>query len=351
VGQAHAWNCTLAFAESLAVKCVVLLGIPEMIAHEGPRATLSLNEIVARLPADSPDVSLLFRIMRFLVAKGIFRTSVVKSTESGACEMKYGLTPVSKWLVKEREQSMATMLLFLNDERTVAPWHRFNVCVLEGGTAFERANGSDIWSYASTHPDFNHLFNDAIACYTATVMKALLSNYHGFDALNSLVDVGGGTGTAVAEIVRAYPPIKGINYDLPHVVAIAPHHPGVEQVGGNMFATVPSADAIFLKGIMHDWGDDDCIKILKNCRKAIPETGRVIIVDMVLNADKEDDKKGAVVDPNIDLVFDLLMAAHTTGGKERTEEEWKKILCESGFGRYNIITIPPMNTVIEVFPQ
>jgi hypothetical protein len=325
-----------------------------MIAREGPRATLSLNEIAARLPADSPDTSCLFRIMRFLVAKGVFRASVVKSAEAGAFETRYGLTPASKWFVKERELSMVPMLLMQNDERTVAPWHHFNECVVDGGIAFERANGAEIWSYASDHPDFNHLFNDAMACNARIVMKALLSKYQGFQSLNSLVDVGGGTGTAVAELVRAYPFIKGINYDLPHVVATARRLPGVEHVGGDMFETVPTGDAIFMKWIMHDWSDEDCIKILKNCRKAIPDTGKVIIVDVVLDADQGDDivkKKKKALDPNLGIVFDLVMVAHSSGGKERTEKEWKTLLLEGGFGRYNIIDIPALQSVIEAFPR
>jgi len=353
-GQAEAWKSTFAFAESLAVKCVVLLGIPDMIAREGPRATLSLNEIVAKLPTESPDSACLFRIMRFLVAKGVFRSSVVKSAEDGTCETKYGLTPASKWLVKQRDLSMVPMLLIQNDERAMAPWHRFNECVLEGGIAFEKANGAELWSYTSAYPDFNNLFNDAMACNARIVMKALLSKYQGFHSLNSIVDVGGGTGTAVAEIVRAYPSIKGINYDLPHVVSTAPQLPGVDHVGGDIFTTIPSGDAIFMKWIMHDWDDEDCIKILKNCKKAIPETGKVIIIDLVLGTDQGDDidkKKKKALDPTLGIVFDLLMIAHTSGGKERTEEEWKKILWEGGFGHYNIIDIPALQSVIEAFPR
>jgi len=224
-GQVEAWKFTFAFAESLAVKCVVLLGIPDMIAREGPRATLSLDEIVAKLPTESPDAACLFRIMRFLVAKGIFRASK-SAREGGAFETRYGLTPASKWLVKERELSMAPMLLMQNNETTLAPWHHFNECVLEGGVAFKKANSAEIWSYASDHPDFNNLFNNAMACNARILMKAFLSKYQGFHSLNSIVDVGGGTGTAVAEIVRAYPSIKGINYDLPHVVSTAPHRTG-----------------------------------------------------------------------------------------------------------------------------
>ena len=162
-GQVQAWKFTFAFVDSLAVKCAVLLGIPDMIAREGPRATLSLDEIVARLPTESPDASCLFRIMRFLVAKDVFRATVDHDGD-GNETTRYGLAPASKWLVKERRElySMAPMLLMENDERAMAPWHRLNDCVLHGGIAFERANGAEIWPYACAHPDFNHLFNKLI---------------------------------------------------------------------------------------------------------------------------------------------------------------------------------------------
>ncbi|KAH9312135.1 hypothetical protein KI387_027170, partial [Taxus chinensis] len=247
VGQAEAWRFTFAFADSLAVKSAVLLGIPDIIARQAPNATLSLSQIAAHLPAEKPDLNCLFRILRFLVAKKFFRAETAISTEEGVVEMRYGLTPASKWFVKDGV-SMAAMLLMQNEHPTsVAPWHHFNECVVKGGVAFEKANGAHIWEYASAHPDYNDLFNSAMACNANIVMKAVLSKYQGFRGLNSLVDVGGGTGTAVAEIVKAYPAIKGFNYDLPHVVATAPHLPGVEHIGGDMFKSVPSADAVFMK--------------------------------------------------------------------------------------------------------
>ena len=96
---------------------------------------------------------------------------------------------------------------------------------------------------------------------------------------------------------------------------------------------------------MHDWSDAECIKILKNCREAIPaETGKLIIVDVVLGAADQDEKLG--------LVFDLLMLALSSGGKERTEKEWNNILTKSGFPRYNTIRIPGMlQSLIEAFPS
>ncbi|GMP54441.1 hypothetical protein CsSME_00019615 [Camellia sinensis var. sinensis] len=97
--------------------------------------------------------------------------------------------------------------------------------------------------------------------------------------------------------------------------------------------------------IMHDWNDEDCVNILKNCQKAIPEkTGKVIIIDVVLNPE------GDGMFDDTGLVLDLLMIAHT-GGKERTELEWKKVLEEGGFPRYNIIKIAAFPSIIEAFPE
>ncbi|XP_057842886.2 (R,S)-reticuline 7-O-methyltransferase [Cryptomeria japonica] len=341
-GQAEAWKYTFAFVDSLAVKSVVLLGIPDIIARHGPKATLSLSQIAAELPTQKPDVNCLFRILRFLVAKNFFRAE----TSERENEVRYGLTPASKWMLKDGASlSMSAMLLMQDDVRSVAPLHHLNECILEGGVAFEKAHGLQSWDYAVAHPQYSDLFNQAMACNANIVMKAILSKYEGFQGLNSLVDVGGGIGATVGEIVKAHPTINGINYDLPHVIATAPHFTGVKHVGGDMFKEVPSADAVFMKWVLHDWGDEDCVKILKQCRKAIPETGKVIIVDPVLNAAEK-----TAMDPSLGLVFDLIMLAFSSGGKERSEEEWKNLLKEGGFPRFNVIAIPALQSVIEAFP-
>ena len=99
-----------------------------------------------------------------------------------------------------------------------------------------------------------------------------------------------------------------------------------------------------MQRIMHEWNDEGCVNILKNCRKGIPEkTGKVIIVDVVLNLEGD----GMFDDTR--LVFDLLMIAHSSGGKERTELEWKKVLEEGGFPRYNVIKIAAFPSIIEAF--
>ncbi|XP_024019968.1 xanthohumol 4'-O-methyltransferase [Morus notabilis] len=349
-GQAEIWKYMFNFADSLALRCAVELKIPDIInSHGGP---ITLAQIASSIPNTSsdPDISCLARIMRLLVRRKIF-TAHQPSDGSGNSTILYGLTHSSKWLLRDTlgddQHTLAPIFLMETHPWLVSPWHCFSRCIKEGGIAFEKSHGREIWDFASENPEFNKLFNDGMECTAKIILKAILSEYKdGFDYLGSLVDVGGGTGGALSEIVKSHPHIKGTNFDLPHVVATAPAYPGVSHVGGDMFESIPNADAVFMKWIMHDWGDEDCVKILKNCRKAIPEkSGKVIIIDVVLNPE------GNGLFDDTGLIFDLVMVAHASGGKERTENEWKKILKEGGFSRYKIVKIPALTSIIEAYPQ
>ncbi|ERN03377.1 hypothetical protein AMTR_s00003p00251480 [Amborella trichopoda] len=384
--QAEAWRLSLAFADSLAVKSAIELGIPDLLQESD--TPLSLPEIAMSLPSTSPDTTTLSRIMRFLVRKHVFTSQEIED------ETRYGPTRTSGWLTKQvHRPSLAPFLLLETGVVSLKPWHYLSRCVLEGGEAFEKAHGVEIWGYGAKNREYSRLFNEAMACNAQIVLEALLRGYeNGFEGLGSLVDVGGGTGMTIGEIVRANPHISGINFDLPHVVATAPHYPGVVHIGvkpgqdnakslnqamalldltgaqwartgpiGTRAQLAPGWDEprpgplpllscmnlrnLPLKWIMHDWGDEDCVKILKQCKRAIPEkTGKVIIVDAVVGG-----KEGVFGDAT--LAFDLVMIAHSSGGKERTAEEWGKLLKDGGFRRFNIISIPTIQSVIEAFPE
>ncbi|KAI6672937.1 hypothetical protein NL676_000843 [Syzygium grande] len=311
----------------MALKCAVELRIPDII-HSFDGGPVTLAQIASRIPSPSRGAAYLARIMRLL-----------------SRETLYSLTPSLRWLLRGpgSELSLAPMVLIQDRPWLMSPWQCFGDCVRGSGVAFERAHGREIWVLASENAEFNQLFNDGMACTGRILVRAILEGYkepkEGFNSIGSLVDVGGGTGRALAEIVRSYPRIKGINFDLPHVVATTPACDGVTHVGGDMFDTIPCADAVFIKWILHDWSDEDCVKILQNCRKAIPEkNGKVIIAE------------GDGMFDEIGLMLDLVMIAHTSG-KEREELEWKKILVEGGFPRYSIIKIPSLWSIIEAYPR
>ncbi|XVE68081.1 hypothetical protein DITRI_Ditri09bG0040700 [Diplodiscus trichospermus] len=331
----------MGYADSMAVICAVELRIADIIHSHSSLVTLSQ---IASSIDDSPslDISFLERIMALLVRKRVF--AVHHQSDTG--EALYGLTPLSRWLLHDSELSFAPMVQL--QKKYVSFWHYLSQCVKEGGTStgFKKAYDFEVWEYASQNVEFNTLFNRTMAYDSRLISKAVISGYKdGFNNIRSLVDVGGGTGGMAAEIVKFYPHIKAINYDLPHVITTAPPLDGVTHLGGNMFESIPNADAVFLKWILHSCSDKDCIKILQSCRKAIPEkTGKVIIVDVVLKPDGNDPFDG------VRLVSDLTMRLVFSGGKERTELEWKKLLEEGGFPTYKIIPIPALQTIIEAYP-
>ncbi|KAK2651054.1 hypothetical protein Ddye_018543 [Dipteronia dyeriana] len=246
-GQAEIWQLMFSFADSMALKCAMELRIADIIhSHGGFPVTLS--QIASCIDSPSPDIPYLARIMRLLVRKNIFTAHHPLSDGSGSESTLYGRTHVSRWLLHGSDLSLAPMIVMENHPWTQGPWHCFSTCVKEGGIAFEKTHGRQFWDLASQNPEFNNMFNNGMACTARIITRAILTGYKdGFGCIGSLVDVGGGTGTVAAEIVKSYPHIKATNFDLPHVIATAPLLDGVCHVGGDMFKEIPSADAVFMK--------------------------------------------------------------------------------------------------------
>ncbi|XP_059663554.1 acetylserotonin O-methyltransferase-like [Cornus florida] len=159
------------------------------------------------------------------------------------------------------------------------------------------------------------------------------------DGVDSLVDVGGGDGTVLSMLVKAFHWVYGINFDLPYVVSAAPNCIGVKHIGSDMFESLPKADAAFLMWVLHDWGDEECIRILRKCREAIPnDKGKVIIVEAVIEEDEGDKLKHVSV-----LMLDMAIMAFTDKGKQRTLKEWAYVL---GEGRHNVKRIQAVQSII-----
>ncbi|KHF98857.1 Caffeic acid 3-O-methyltransferase [Gossypium arboreum] len=129
------------------------------------------------------------------------------------------------------------------------------------------------YQYKSLNPENAKRHDTAMTNLSKIIMKKILERYNGFQGVTTLVDVGGGYGVTLNIIISRYPSIKGINYELPHVVQEAPSFPGIEHVGGDMFSTVPKADTIMMKEVLHNWDDEHCLKLLKNCYEALEEKG------------------------------------------------------------------------------
>jgi cyclopropane fatty-acyl-phospholipid synthase-like methyltransferase len=157
------------------------------------------------------------------------------------------------------------------------------------------------------------------------------------------MDVGGGHGGLITSILQRNPEMSGVLFDSPQVIEGAVLQDSdvanrCEMIGGNFFESVPAgADAIILKWIIHDWNDEQSVAILKNCYRALPANGKLMLVEAVVPATSE---------PHFSKFIDLNMLV-MTGGRERTEAEFRKLYEDSGFKLTRVVPTESPFSVIE----
>ncbi|KAL3374202.1 hypothetical protein AABB24_005922 [Solanum stoloniferum] len=259
------------------------------------------------------------------------------------------LLQLRRLLLKNEPLSLAPFVQAQLDPILMDPWHSLGEWFANGdSTPFATAHGKHLFEYAGDDPRLNHLFNEAMESDARLIMSVLIKNgKRVFEGLTSLVDVGGGIGTVAKATSNAFLELKCSVFDLPHVVEGLEGGNNLSYIAGDMFKSVPSADTILLKWILHDWSDKDCAKILKKCKEAIPSKengGKVIVIDTVIDNQKGDDKSFET-----QLFLDVLMMVHVSG-KERNEQEWAKLFSDAGFSDYKISPILGLRSVIKVYP-
>lgn len=311
----------------MTLKNAIELGLLDTLVQASGKS-LTPAEVAAKLPSSSnpaaPDM--VDRMLRLLASYGVV-SCAVEEGENGKLSRRYAAAPVCKWLTPNEDGvSMAALALMNQDKVLMESWYYLKDAVLDGGIPFNKAYGMSAFEYHGTDPRFNRVFNEGMKNHSIIITKKLLDLYPGFEGLGTLVDVGGGVGATVGAIVARHPAIKGINFDLPHVISEGIPFPGVTHVGGDMFQKVPSGDAILMKWILHDWSDAHCATLLKNCYDALPAHGKVVIVECILPVNPEATPKAQGV-----FHVDMIMLAHNPGGKERYEREFEELARGAGF--------------------
>ncbi|KAB1220994.1 Caffeic acid 3-O-methyltransferase 1 [Morella rubra] len=322
-----------AVALPMVLKSALELNLIDIIAESGTGALLPVSEIAARLRTKNPDTSVMLdRMLGLLASYDILKCSL-RTRKDGEVERLFGVGPICKFLVRNSDgASVGPLFLLHHDKVFMESWFHMNEAILEGGIPFKRAYGISIFEKLGTDERFNRVFNQAMSHHSTLIMKKILDVYKGFEGLKVLVDVGGGIGATLNSIISKYPQIKGINFDLPHVLVDAPPFPGVEHVGGNMFDSVPSGDAIFMKWMLHGCSDEQCLQALKNCWKVLPNSGKVIVVESIRPVAPENNVSSQIV-----YEQDLMMLTQSPGGKERTQNEYEALALKSGFSGSEVI--------------
>ncbi|KAI4335101.1 hypothetical protein L6164_013780 [Bauhinia variegata] len=325
----YAMQLARSMALPMVLKTAVELKVFDIIATSDPDAKLSAVDIATQITSKNPEAAtMLDRILRLLATHSVLHCSLVEDQQKlGSFQRLYSLNSVSKYFVLDDDgMSLGNYTALVQHKVILDSWSQLKEAVVEGGIPFNRAHGCHAFEYLGLDAKFNGVFNTAMVSLTTMVMKKILEVYNGFENISTLVDVGGGLGLTINLIVSKYQHIHGINFDLAHAIQHAPPYPGVEHVKGDMFESVPKGDAIIMKWVLHDWSDERCLKVLKKCYDAIPQNGKVIVVEAVVPGLPETNAAAKNVSH-----LDIQMMTINPGGKERTKQEFIELATTAGF--------------------
>uniref|UniRef100_A0A0D9XQL6 O-methyltransferase domain-containing protein n=1 Tax=Leersia perrieri TaxID=77586 RepID=A0A0D9XQL6_9ORYZ len=321
--QADLWRDSFSYQTAMALRCAVKLGIPTAIHRLGGAA--SIPDLIAALSLPPTKQPYLRRLMRLLST-----TSAAFAADESDSD-RYRLTPLSRTLV----------------DGVDADDHHVQISVVLTVTSrqyVEAAMGLDDWfrkgddissspPYDDVHgAEFDAVANEALAAHDNQGIGVVLREcgQELFGGVASLTDCGGGDGATARAVVSAFPHVRCTVLDLPKVIDKAP----------------PAADGAIHYLVLHFWSDDDCVKILTQCKKAIPpqkKGGKVIVIDILI---------GPSLGPAMfeaQILMDVAMMVNTRG-RERDENEWRDLFFKAGFSDYKIVKQLGVRAVFEVYP-
>ncbi len=316
---------------SRAVHVAARLGIADLLGQ----GSVHVEMIAGKTGTHAPSLD---RVLRLLASVG-----VLSAEEDG----HFSLTPVGACLRTDVPGSMHAVALVFGGT-TQQAWSELGHSVRTGKPAFRKVFGADAFAYLERHPDDAATFDLAMAGFTRMIAGAVAATYD-FSPFGTVMDVGGGNGMLLEGVLKANAHLRGVLFDRPHVAGRARARlaeAGLAErcavTGGDFFAAVPAgADACMLKHVIHDWDDERATAILRNCHRALGPNGTLLLVE-------------GVYPPRIDRSDDAMAAASNdvnmlvcTGGRQRSEREFRDLYAAAGFRLTRIVPTPARVCVIE----
>jgi hypothetical protein len=325
---AEMFQRVLGFVECKVLMTVAELGVPDLVAG-GAR---HVDDLAA---ATGTDPTTLLRLLRASASSG-----VLEEVEAE----RFANTPLSDVLRSDAPGSVRPWAVMFS-RQAYAPMGALVDACRTGQPTFASVHGAPVWDFLAAHPDENDRFNAAMATGAALRTRRLVER--DWSGVTSVVDVGGNTGELLAAILAAHPHLSGVVFDQPHVVdgaapvlAAAGVADRCQIVGGSFFDDVPKgADVYLLAAILHDWDDEHAASILRNVRAAVPDHGRVLVVDFVLPPSST---------PSFARLMDMVMLTFA-GGRERDADDWRTLLTSTGFRAGEVVPGPQVS-IIEATP-
>jgi len=320
---------SLGFVSSRAIYVAAKLGIADLIGDGAKTAQKLAQE------ADvDPDA--LYRIMRLLSGLNIFHQDH---------ENRFSVTSLGDTLRENSAQSLRDHIIFTGEGS-----YRTMVNILQGvstgESVYAETFGKPIFEHLQEDPDMANLFHAGLRSRSNIENAALLEAFD-FTGAKKVVDIGGGSGSLISAILSKFEHLEGVLFDRPPAIEAARRDtegqiPRYEMVAGDFFEEVPgNADTYILKLVLHDWSDEEAVKILETCRKAVRDDAKVLIIE------------GLVGPPNKltnSNLTDLIMLV-ATGGHERTEEEFRAIIQRSGFEYRQAIPTSSSLFILDTVPS
>jgi hypothetical protein len=315
----------LGFVLSRATYAAAELRLPDLLA-DGPR---SAAELAAASGADAPSVA---RLLRTLASAGLF-----VEAEPGT----FALNEPAELLRSDVPGSLRDLALYYGGI-CYGAWRDPVYSIRTGKPAFEQVYGESIWEYFAQHPDAAEIFSGAMRQGAEIRVLPLLD--YPWRGDETVVDLGGADGTLLLELLRRRDGLRGVVVDLPHAVAHAPKRIAdagladrCRAVSGDLFGEVPEGGDVYLLVIvLHDWSDEKAVQILETCRRAMREDAVLLLVEIVLS------QQGG---PHLGKLVDLHMLIET-GGRERTEDEWRELLACGGFRLARVLPSEPWSVLV-----
>lgn len=312
---------------SQAVFVAAKLGVADLLAAQ----PLSIFELANETRTNE---RALYRLLRSLAGAGVFQEVSPKI---------FAMTAAAEPLRSDVPNSVRNLAIFMGEEWHWRVWGNMVQSMESGKPAWSRVHGLEVFEYLQANPEQYETFNRAMTGISASTAPAVVEAYD-FSRFETLADIAGGHGLLLAQILKANSNIKGVLFDLPMVIQGAGSllqkegvSSRVETVAGNFFESVPVADAYLLKHIIHDWDDQRAIKILTNISASMNPNGRVLLVEVVIPEGNE---------PHFGKLMDLEMLV-SPGGVERTVEEYRQLLSDSGLCLTRIIPTKSAYSIVE----
>ncbi len=303
------------------------LGIADLLTL-GPRSATDLAQ------ATNTHAPSLYRLLRALASMGVF-------ADDGS--EHFTLTPMAECLRSDVPGSQRALAIMSGEEHYKA-WGELLYSVQTGKIAFDKLYGIPVFDFLSQNLEQAKVFDAAMVGVHGRETAAMTDAYD-FSDIGTLADIGGGNGSLLTAVLKKFPTLRGILYDLPGVTERATanlHAAGLADrckvIGGSFFESVPAgADAYLMRHIIHDWDDEKATTILRNIHQAMSNDARLLVVEGVIPPGNE---------PSFGKLLDLTMLT-IPGGKERTEDEYRALYKTAGFELIRIVPTKAEVSIIE----